>query len=404
MREDYTFEAEVTVAETGESHKFDSTERQFWYKPLPRQGQQPQGERFRPMQGGRLASTQLPAVVIFADQVPLGEEVAARVSGFDQYQRQHAARVKELSSSFVSWRNAEPLFELPLLPPAPRLYLKPITYEVHTVKDGPFVVHYRLVVEDLTGYKPRVAVNERRRPIGESLPAEAPPEPFRWDIAPGSVRISPRDLGVRVRVESPIGLSAWAKYNFREMDRVGMWGYELDGPQPVSYSGLPGGRTPIVFYGGIYAHIEEVPLVTRFPARPGYVPQGALELVVGDRRYPAGMECELASEPVCMHMRDERGEQTVFYAWKMDVYSKVFVLVDHEARLSDRACERLIFPATLGQLVGASATDDSSASALADVGPFGIGGQTVTFVSGSLRSVADFNVWAVKNALEPRES
>lgn len=382
--ESYSFKAEVTFKEGGERRKYDPASHTFWYRRLPRPGREA-SPHFLPMQGGLLPSEELPALIVFADRLPRGLEATATVAASDQYQWQDPAEIGQFSGGIVHFWNRETLGSLPLLPDAPRIFVKPLTYEYYTTGSQPFAARFRLVVEDWVGGTPRVAVNGRPVSLGSPLPADALPAPFLWDVQRASVPIDPaRDMAIAIECRNRLGRSVQAGYRFREMDRLGAWGYELDGPDPVRYSALPGGRTPIAAYAGLFARCEGVPVVTKGP-EPNV---GKLRLRIGDREHDLGCTCRVTGGPAPVLYRDESGRDVPgCYGWTVDWQSEVFALVACRERLPRTAEERRIFAAWPGERVEVAPKGVPTSelpTAFLGIAPAAIAGSAVELVSGSL--------------------
>ena len=126
--EQYSFKAELRFPETGETRTYDSASHPFWYRRLPRPDRDGAAS-FSRIGGQGLSSDELPALVVFADDMPSDARVEVDVESSDQLQRQWPASVREFRGRFMHCWRGEPLMALPMLPNGPRIFLKPLTYE-----------------------------------------------------------------------------------------------------------------------------------------------------------------------------------------------------------------------------------------------------------------------------------
>lgn len=197
--ETYTFVAEVTANDGLSSQSVCSASGNFVYKPFPKENEHVSSEPYREVPASGLSSSQLPAVVAFAADVPVDVPVEASVTAFDQYQQHNPVSVAALGSYFLDCIQDEPITSLPLLPARPRIFVKPITYEFLTTDDRPLDARVRVVVEDVTGMRPCIEINSNRHGVRETLSDRAL-APFRYDLIISARLSPPYGLGIDVNV------------------------------------------------------------------------------------------------------------------------------------------------------------------------------------------------------------
>lgn len=381
VTESYSFTAYVR-ADGRLWRTIQSTEGSFWYQPLT-QGDGAAGPSLKPLKNGQLPSSQLPAIVAFAADVPLGTTADASVVAFDQLQRQYPADVKPLVGEFIHAWEGTLLAELPLLPAAPRIFLKPITYEIHTTKPLSYQAAFRLVVEDISGHAPQVWINGRSVRLGRPAPAEMRLQMSRWDFH-GSTRVTPDNLVVSVRCRNSEGLEAEASYRFRKMNRYGEWGYEVDALAGTDFSPAPGGRTPLVPYAGVFARVGEIPVLTTEHTRPEINQSARMRISIDKQVYPTTADRVIVSEePSTVCLRDRYGDPFTWYVWDTAWRTDVFVLADTRQRLHRDATDRLILPR--GDVIAVIPDGTSSSQAAIGSSAVAVAGEPREFGIGSLQ-------------------
>ncbi|MCE5325107.1 MAG: hypothetical protein LLG01_01705 [Planctomycetaceae bacterium] len=302
---------------------------------------------------GGLSSTVLPAVVFF--QMPLREGEEVLVSASDGLQSGPAAEVMALECGFIHCYTGEPLSQLPLLPSAPRLWVRPLTYEVRT-SDTRFAAACQIAVESFTGLRPSLCVNGQRVTFGEPLAGRAC-QPVLWDFPDIRVPVA-EDTGLQVQASlAEYGKEpTTARYLFDPLRSPGRFGYELVGDS-LTYSDLPGGRTPAGAYAGVCARMV-VPVVSR-RSMPPVIEE--MEVLAGGRsfRVPAAGEVRTART---VELYDKRGKLSPYFMFEVAATSAPMLFVNSDRPLSPEAVKRRFFPllpgdAVVARIVGA---DDSS--------------------------------------------
>jgi hypothetical protein len=263
------------------------------------------------------------------------------------------------------------------------MFVKPITYEFLTTSARSLQARLRVVVEDVTGLKPSIRVNNRGF-AGRVQPADRTLAPFTYDVV-ASARLSPPDrLSVDLEVANAFGRTTSAWYSFQGMDRYGQWGYELEGGEPVHYSHLPGGRTSLMPHAGFQAIIEDAPLVCRDGSTPDVLSMPMFVLTIGSRTYHVEASQYLNVEMSVVNMRDFDGQDSPFYVFRPKAATPWFALVDTDRSLTPSANERGFFPAASGDSVAVCLEGILSACEALGVGRSVCAGSTAEYVSGSI--------------------